>query len=73
MLIALIRLLIANIDLLIKGSENINCLVCKIWEQSRMTKSAKTDIRLKAVITFDHVERSPLIKSIKSLIAFFLN
>ena len=34
-----------------------------------MTKSAKIYIRLKAVITVNHVERPPLIKSIKSLIA----
>ena len=33
-----------------------------------MTKSAKTYIRLKAVVTFNQVERSLLIKSIKSLL-----
>ena len=38
---------------------------------SACQKSAKTYIRLKAGITFDHVECSPLIKSIKSLIAIF--
>ena len=38
-----------------------------------MTKSVKTYIRLKVVITFNHVELSPLIKSIKRLIAMFVN
>ena len=38
------------------------------YGNTRMTKSAKTYIRLKAVVTFNQVERSPLIKSIKSLL-----
>ena len=38
-----------------------------------MTKSAKTYIRANAVITFNRVECSPLIASIKSLIAMFVN
>ena len=37
------------------------------------TKSAEAYNRLKAVIIFNHVEHSPLIKFIKSLIAKFIN
>ena len=38
-----------------------------------MTKSAKTYIRFKVAITLNHVECSPLIKSIKSLIAMLVS
>ena len=69
------RLLIASTDFTNYWVQKTLIALFARYGNSRMTKSAKTYIRLKAVITFNHVERSPLIKSIKfkSLIAMFVN
>ena len=65
MLIDLINLLIAITDFtnFMFRKQSLPCLQ-DIWG---------TRVRLKAAIYFNHVERSPSIKSIKSLITMFVN
>ena len=73
MLISLIRLLIAiTVFTNLMYRKTIIVLFAR-KENSCLTKSVKTFIRFKAVITFNQVAHSPSIKSIRSLTARFVN